>query len=367
MPIPAKDIIKVIEDFAPTGYQESYDNSGLQVGDATAMISGALLSLDFTEAVLDEAMARGCNMIIAHHPIIFSGLKRLTGRTYVERIVQKAVKNDLVLYAAHTNLDNVRQGVNARIAQKLGLENTALLSLKHDTLSKLYTYVPPEAIDRVRDALFAAGAGDIGQYSECSFSHPGSGTFRPGSSANPYIGSAGGGRESVQELKLEVLVPQHRKTAVLQALRSSHPYEEVAYELVALQNASQELGSGMVGTLPAPMEGMDFLDFLKRQMQTDCIRHTAPGTKKISKVALCGGSGSFLLRDALAAEADVFVTADYKYHQFFDAEGRIVIADIGHYESEQFTVELFRELLGRHFPDFMALQAETVTNPVRYF
>lgn len=367
MTLRANDIIKAIEHFAPLSYQESYDNSGLQVGDAAAEVTGVLLTLDFTEAVLEEAQSRNCNMIVAHHPIIFSGLKRLTGRSYVERIVQQAIKKDLVLYAAHTNLDNVRNGVNARIADKLDLRDTTLLSAKTGTLSKLYTYVPQDAADKVRDALFAAGAGSIGGYRECSFNGTGTGTFRPGAGTDPYIGEAGGPREWVEEVKVEVLVQQHQQRAVLQALAQSHPYEEVAYELVTLQNINQELGSGMVGMLPEAMEARQFLAYLKERMRTACVRHTALPDRPVQKIAVCGGSGSFLLKDAMLAGADVFVTADYKYHQFFDAEGRIVIADIGHFESEQFTVGLLADLLREHFPGLQALAAATVTNPVHYF
>lgn len=363
----AKDIIQVIERFAPPVYQESYDNSGLQVGDTQTPISGVLLALDFTEAVLEEAVSRGCNMIVAHHPIIFSGLKRLTGRTYVERIVQQAVKKDLVLYAAHTNLDNIRDGVNARIADRLGLRDVSILSMKTGTLSKLYTYAPQNVADQVRDALFAAGAGAIGSYRECSFNGNGTGTFRPGAGTDPHIGKAGGDREWVEEVKIEVLVQQHQKPAVLQALVQNHPYEEVAYEFIALQNVNQQLGSGMVGFLPEAMEGRQFLAYLKERMQTTCIRHTALPDCPVRKIAVCGGSGSFLLKEALGAGADVFVTADYKYHQFFDAEGRIVIADIGHFESEQFTVDLFGDLLREQLPGLNALPAATVTNPVHYF
>jgi dinuclear metal center YbgI/SA1388 family protein len=362
-----KDIIAVLERFAPLAYQESYDNSGLQVGDVNAEVKGILLSLDVTEEILDEAMQRGCNMVVVHHPIIFSGLKRITGRNYVERVVLKAIKNDIAIYAAHTNLDNVRNGVNARIAKKLGLQNTAILQMKMDTLSKLYTFAPQNAADKVRDALFAAGAGDIGKYRECSFNMNGTGTFKPDKDADPAIGEAGGPREWVDEVKIEVIVPRHKETQVMKALFDAHPYEEVAFEFIELANPNQELGAGMIGTLPEAMEPEAFLKFLKDTMQTNCIRHTALLGKKIKKLAICGGSGSFLLKEAIGAGADVFITGDFKYHQFFDAEGRIVIADIGHYESEQFTVEIFEELLKEKFPNFAILLSNYKTNPVKYF
>jgi len=363
----AKEIIDAIEQFASPLYQESYDNCGLQVGNMNDEVKGVLLSLDVTESIVDEAIQRGCNMIVAHHPVIFSGVKKIIGRTYVERIIQKAIKNDINIYAAHTNLDNVRNGVNAKIAEKLGLKNTAILSVKTNTLSKLYTYAPLDVADKVRNALFEAGAGSVGNYAECSFNINGAGTFKPGTQANPAIGMAGGAREELNEVKIEVLVEKHREGQVLKALFENHPYEEVAYELIALQNPNQEIGSGMVGFLPNPMEETEFLKFLKESMKTNCIRHTALLNKKIHKIAICGGAGSFLLKDAIAAKADVFITGDFKYHQFFDAEGRIIIADIGHYESEQFTVEIFEAILKKKFPNFAPLLSGLSTNPIKYF
>lgn len=362
-----KDIIAAIEEAAASIYQESYDNSGLQVGDPDDEVRGVLISLDVTEAVLQEAIDRGCNMIVAHHPLIFSGIKRLSGRNYVERVVIKAIRNNISIYAAHTNLDNMSHGVNAKIAEKLGLIDIKILAPMKDTLRKLYTYVPTGAAEAVKDALFAAGAGQIAEYSECSFGVSGTGTFRPSANANPIIGQPGGAREEVNELKIEVIVPKHRESQILQALFKAHPYEEVAYEMIALLNNNQEIGAGMVGLLSEPMEEKDFLNLLKQEMGADCIRYTALRGKKVNKVALCGGSGSFLLRDAIAAGADFFVTADFKYHQFFDAEGRIVIADIGHYESEQFTGEIFKAILNKKFPNFATLLSNLSTNPVKYF
>jgi dinuclear metal center YbgI/SA1388 family protein len=362
-----KDIIETIEAFAPPIYQESYDNCGLQVGNSHDEVTGVLISLDVTEAVLNEAIDRKCNMVIAHHPLIFSGLKKITGRNYVEKIIQKAIKNDINIYAAHTSLDNMYHGVNAKIAEKLGLNDRRILQPKTDTLSKLYAYVPLNSAEKVREALFAAGAGNISKYKECSFNTNGTGTFRAQENANPSIGEAGGNREWVDEIKMEVIVEKHAEHAVLQALFQSHPYEEVAYGLIHLPNPNQQIGAGMVGTLPAPMDENVFLAFLKKQMKTDCIRHTALKNKKIERVALCGGSGSFLLKDAIQAGADIFITGDFKYHQFFDAEGEIIIADIGHYESEQFTSEIFEELLNKKFPTFAVLLSNINTNPVKYF
>jgi dinuclear metal center YbgI/SA1388 family protein len=362
-----QEIIDVIEAFAPPVYQESYDNCGIQVGSAAEEARGVLICLDVTEAVLDEAMQRGCNMIVAHHPLLFSGLKIISGRSYVERVVMKAIKNDVSIYAAHTNLDNMLGGVNAKIAEKLGLADTKILLQKTGTLSKLYTYAPTDAADKVREAMFAAGGGHIGNYRECSFNTSGEGTFRAGADANPAIGAAGGAREHVSEVKIELVVERHAERNVISALFKSHPYEEVAYELVPLPNPNQTIGAGMVGNLAMPMSGHDFLAFLKKQMKTDCIRHTALCDKQITRVAVCGGSGSFLLKDAINARADIFITGDFKYHQFFDAEGKIIIADIGHYESEQFTSEIFEAVLKKKFPNFAILLSNLSTNPVNYF
>lgn len=367
MNIRVADVIGVLERLAPLAYQESYDNSGLQVGDRNAVVTGMLVTLDITEAVLLEAEERGCNLIIAHHPVIFSGLKKLTGSNYVERTVLQAIKKNIALYAIHTNLDNMLQGVNAAIAERLRLIKPAILSMKMDTLRKLYTYVPKDSVDAVREALFQAGAGQIGEYTECSFSANGIGTFRPGQGANPVIGQTGGGREYVEEVKLEVLVQRHREYEVLQTLFKAHPYEEVAYEFVALQNANQEMGAGLIGELPEAMDEMDFLRLLRTQMNAVVVRHTALPGKTIKKVAVCGGSGSFLLKDAIRAGADVFVTADFKYHQFFDADGKILVADIGHYESEQFTRQLLGKVLTDNFPSFAVLLSNLDTNPVKYF
>lgn len=362
-----KDIMGAIEVVAPVIYQESYDNCGLQVGEATDEVTGVLLTLDVTEEVLDEAMHNKCNMIVAHHPLIFSGLKCISGRNYVERIVRKAIKNDICIYAAHTNLDNMYDGVNAKIAEKLGLVNTRILSAKTNTLSKLYTYAPINIADTVRDALFAAGAGHIQQYRECSFNTRGTGTFRAEEGTNPAIGEAGGARESIEEVKIEVIVEKHSESRVLKALFENHTYEEVAYEIIPLPNPNQHIGAGMVGDLPVPMTEVDFLAHLNRQMKTDCIRHTALAGGEVKKIAICGGSGSFLLKDAIGAGADVFITGDFKYHQFFDAEGKIIIADIGHYESEQYTPEIFETILRKKFPTFAILLSNINTNPVKYY
>lgn len=359
------EIIEVIEEFAPLSYQESYDNAGLLVGNKMNECSGALLCLDATEAVIEEAIRKKFNLVVAHHPIIFSGLKKITGKNYIERVVIKAIQNDIAIYACHTNLDNVQLGVNNIIADKLGLINRKILEPKKKQLKKLYTYIPESHKDILLNALFDAGAGNIGNYSECSFGINGLGTFKGNEKSNPVLGKKNT-RSTEAEQKIEVIFPLHLETKILNTLRKNHPYEEIAYEIITLDNSYQEIGAGLIGELKTPMKEQDFLDFLKKAMKTNCIRHTNLRKKKISKVAVCGGAGSFLLPNAISQHADIFITGDFKYHQFFDADNQIVIADIGHYESEQFTVQLFNKIISEKFPNF-ALQISTInTNPINY-
>lgn len=360
-----KEITAYLESVAPLVYQESYDNAGLLCGDEQMEINAALICLDSTEAVIDEAISTGCNLVIAHHPILFSGLKKLTGKNYPERVIIKAIKNNIAIYAAHTNLDNVYNGVNGKIAGKLNLQNCELLSPQKNLLRRLITFGPKENAEDIRTALFAAGAGYIGNYNECSFNSNGMGTFKAIEGANPYIGEIGK-RVEGEEVKIEVVYPQMIESKVIKALLEVHPYEEVAYDLISLSNVSQSVGAGMVGELKEEMEEMPFLQDLKSKMKAGCVRYTALRGEKVKKIAICGGSGSFLLQSAIAHQADVFITADFKYHQFFDADERIVIADIGHYESEQYTMELFYEILKKKFSTFALQLTKINTNPIKY-
>jgi dinuclear metal center YbgI/SA1388 family protein len=360
-----KEIINCLQNFAPLQYQEAYDNAGLLIGNQETEITAALISLDTTEAVIDEAIKLNCNLIISHHPIIFSGLKKINGNNYVERVIIKALQNNIAIYAAHTNLDNVHSGVNAKIAQKLGLINCNILSPKTNLLKKLITFCPAEKADEVRAALFTAGAGNIGNYSECSYNNEGFGTFRAGEGANPYVGEMG--KLNIEtEIRIETIYPAHLESKILKALFATHPYEEVAYDLYNLTNVSNRVGAGLIGELKEEQDEMSFLHFVKQTMQAKGIRYTALRNKKIKKIAVCGGSGSFLLADAIKANADIFITADYKYHQFFDAENNIVIADIGHYESEQYTNEIFYDLLKENFNTFALHLSKINTNPINY-
>jgi dinuclear metal center YbgI/SA1388 family protein len=359
-------ILSHLESFAPPALQESYDNAGLITGNREMDITGAVICLDSTEAVIDEAIQLGFNLVIAHHPIVFSGIKKLNGKNYVERVLIKAIKNDIAIYAAHTNLDNVKAGVNKEICDRLGLVNTRILSPKTGLLKKLVTYAPVAAAEAVRVALFAAGAGSVGNYDSCSFNIPGTGTYRGNEDSNPVIGKKGEMRREPEE-RIELIFEAFRENAVLQALRAAHPYEEIAWQSHTIDNPNQEIGSGMIGELPETIDYQQFLSKLKIAFKTGTIRYTQPPERALKKVAVCGGSGSFLLQDAVNQGADAFVTSDFKYHQFFDADSRILVADIGHFESEQFTMDLFYRFLNGKFPKFALRLTEIPTNPVRYF
>lgn len=359
-----RQLCQALENWAPLSLQEDYDNAGLLVGNYQMAVSGVLVSLDLTEAVIDEALARNCNVVVSHHPIIFGKLKRLTESNYVERCVAKAIRSGVALYAIHTNLDHLQAGVSARMAAELQLINGRVLQPKKGVLRKLVTFVPHAQLEAVREALFAAGAGHIGKYSKASFGNEGVGTFLPGEAANPFSGERGK-LQLEPETRLEVLYPHWRERAVLEALFKNHPYEEVAYDLIALANSTADFGAGYLAELPQAMTALDFLQLLKKRFG-GMVRYTDLPQKPVQKIALCGGSGSFLLPDAISAGADVLVTADFKYHQFFDADGKILIADLGHFETEQFTKDLIANYLSEKFTTFAVLISETKTNPVNY-
>jgi dinuclear metal center YbgI/SA1388 family protein len=359
------DLISAIEVFAAPELQEDYDNAGLITGNADWECSGVLCSLDVTMEVIEEAKAQNCNLILSHHPIIFRGLKRINGKNYVENIVIEAIKNDIALYAAHTNLDNVLLGVSGMIAKKLGLKDIKVLQPKNRLLRRLITFAPLDKAEDVRKAVFNAGAGHIGQYSECSFNSEGTGTFKAEEGADPYVGEIGKQHQE-KETKIEIVYPFYMETQVVKALVKHHPYEEVAYDIFTMENIHLGIGSGVIGQLEVPMEEQKFLNLLKERFAAKGIRYTNLLGKPIQKVAICGGAGSFLLKKAISSKADIYITGDVKYHEFFDAEGKIVLADIGHYESEQYTVELLCDLLLKKFPTFAVLKSGVNTNPVNY-
>lgn len=360
-----REVSNIIEEFAPLGYQESYDNAGLIVGSPTSRVRGIMVCVDVTPDVIDDALAQNANLIISHHPVIFSGLKRLTGANYTEQTVIKAIENGVAIYCAHTNLDSVWNGISMTIANRLGLEDLAILDPASDQLVKLITFVPKKDAQTLRLAMFNAGAGQIGEYDQCSFNSEGTGTFRAGDKTNPHVGSKGELHFESEE-RVEVIVPKPILSRVIKALIETHPYEEVAYDLYPLLNKNPRAGIGMVGYLKNPEVEEEFLERVKKIFNTGCIRHTSYLGKKIKKVAFCGGSGSNLISKAIAANADIYITSDVKYHQFFDADKKIIIADIGHFESEQFTVDIFYELLTKKLPNFAVLKTNVKTNPIKY-
>ena len=361
-----EDITNLLEKIAPLYLQESYDNVGLLTGNKNWNCSGAIICLDATEEVIKEAVTKKCNLVIAHHPIIFKGLKKITGKNYVERSIIAAIKNDIAIYAIHTNLDNVSEGVNKKIAEKIGLKNTRVLQPKESLLKKLVTFVPVNAADKLRNAFFEAGAGAIGKYSECSFNTEGTGTFKPLEGSNPAIGEQGKRHEEA-EMKVEVIFPAYLEQKLLETMVENHPYEEVAYDIISLGNYLSDTGSGMIGDLDEEiLEGL-FLSQIKKSFQLSVIKHTALSRKPIKKIAICGGAGIFLLQAAILAGADAFLSSDIKYHEYFDADNHLLLLDIGHYESEQFTIDLLFDILKEKFPNFAVLKTGIITNPVHYF
>jgi dinuclear metal center YbgI/SA1388 family protein len=359
------EITGIIEAFAPLGYQESYDNVGLLVGAQQSKVNGVLLTIDTTPEVVNEALERDANLIISHHPLIFKGLKRLTGSNYVEKTVIKAIKHGISIYAAHTNLDNIWGGVSAAAAKRLGLKDVSILSPTTNQLVKLSVFVPTVNAEEVRLAMFNAGAGQVGNYDWCSYNVEGTGTFRAGEGTSPHVGELGK-IHLEPETKIEVIVPKPILGKVLKAMLSKHPYEEVAYDIFDVKKPNPRAGLGVLGVLPSSVDEMEFLYQLKKFFKTGCIRHSPLTGKKIKTVAICGGSGADFIGDAISAKADIYITADIKYHQFFDAEGKLLIADVGHFESEQFAIDIFYEVLTKKMPNFVVLKSNVKTNPINY-
>ena len=361
-----QDVINHLEELAPLAYAEDFDNVGLLVGSNTQKVTGILVTLDTLEAVVDEAIEENCNLIVSFHPIIFHGLKKLTGKNYVERVVMKAIQHEIAIFSIHTALDNALQGVNGMICNQIGLTNKRILIPQSETIKKLTTYVPKNEAEKLRMALFNVGAGGIGNYSNCSFNVEGYGTFKGNENSNPSIGQKGT-THTEDETKITVTYAKHLETQVLKTLIKTHSYEEVAYEVTTLENKNQNIGMGMIGEFSDAIAESDFLNLLKANMNTKCIRHSSFLNKKIKKVAVLGGSGSFAIQAAKASGADAFVTADLKYHDFFSAENNILLADIGHYESEQFTKNLLVAYLTKKITNFAIILSKINTNPVKYF
>ncbi len=360
------EVIKHLEDFAPVATAEDFDNVGLLVGDPNTVVTGILITLDTLEEVLEEAIAKNCNLIVSFHPIIFSGLKRLNGNNYVERTVIKAIQNKLAIYAIHTALDNHHLGVNKMICEKLHLTAPKILIPKKNCIKKLTTYIPTSQAEFLRQKLFETGAGSLGNYQECSFNLQGLGSFKASAAANPSIGKIGE-THFEEETQIGITFPAHLEEKVLSALFKNHPYEEVAYEILSLDNAHQQMGMGMIGDLPEPLEETAFLDQIRNTFHTKCIRHSGLLGKGVKSVAVLGGSGAFAIENAKKAGADFFITADLKYHDFYKAEGKIILADIGHYESEQYTKNLLHVYLSKKILNFALILSNTKTNPIKYY
>ena len=361
-----QEITSFLELVAPLSLQEGYDNAGLIIGNNSWQCTGIITTLDATEEVVLEAIEKNCNLIVAHHPIVFGGLQKITGKNYVEKTVITAIKNDIAIYAIHTNLDNVIQGVNGSIANKLQLLNLKILQPKNEILKKLFTFVPVAQAEKLRSAIFEAGGGHISNYSECSFNMVGLSTFKPGEGSMPFLGKLGD-RHTEAEVKMEIIFPAWQEQNILKAMMDAHPYEEVAYDIITLNNVNQQVGSGLVGELLEPVSEKAFLELLKERFNLSVIRHTPLLDKMIKKVARCGGAGSFLINAAIATGVDFYITGDVKYHEFFDANSKLVLADIGHFESEQFTIDLLFDILRQKFPTFAVLKTGVKTNPVHYF
>jgi dinuclear metal center YbgI/SA1388 family protein len=361
-----KDIAKVLEKIAPLSLQEDYDNAGLITGNKEWECTGIVVSLDATEDVVKDAIEKKCNLVVAHHPIVFKGLKKINGNNYVEQTIITAIKNDIAIYAIHTNLDNVLAGVNGKIADKLGLINRTILLPKSNLLRKLAVYVPLTHKGILMETLFAAGAGNIGDYSECSFGTEGSGTYKAGEGTQPFLGKIGE-RHTGQEVKVEVIFPHWLQANILNEMIKAHPYEEVAYDVSSLENSYQETGSGLTGELENAITETEMLSRLRAIFHIPAIKHTPLTGKMVKKVAICGGAGSFLTKHAISSGSDIYITGDIKYHEFFDAEGKLLLADIGHYESEQFTQELLIDILREKFLNFAVLKTGVNTNPVQYY
>ncbi len=359
------EVVTIISEFAPFELQEKYDNVGLQIGDSQRELTGVLLAIDVTEAVIEEAISMNFNLILVHHPLIFNGLKTITGNNLVERCVVKAISNNIAILVAHTNIDAVNEGVSYKMARMLGLINCSVLSPKRDALLKLVTFIPKDYVESVRNAVFEAGAGKIGNYSNCGFSTKGEGTFLASEECTPFVGKVNQ-LHTEAEVRFETIFPFYRKFNVIEALKKAHPYEEVAFDIIRLENSWESVGYGMVGDLSTPLNGLDLLAIVKDVFKLKFLKYTELPNRRIKRVALSGGSGSDFIKDAIRANADVYISADFKYHQFFDADNRLSIVDIGHYESEQFTKELFFEILTKKIPTFAVCKSSINTNPIKY-
>jgi len=360
-----KELIKFLENFAPLYLQEEYDNCGLTVGEKNNKITKILTCVDVTLEVIKEAKKNNCNLIISHHPVIFEAIKKINNDDFTEKIIFEAIKNNIALYAMHTNLDNILNGVNSIICKKLKIKNTKILLPKNNTLKKIITFCPEKNTHKIRTALFKAGGGAIGDYDSCSFITTGEGSFRPLNNSNPFVGEKGEIHKE-KENKIEIIFPAHKEENIIKTLLDVHPYEEVAYYIHELNNTNKDIGSGMIGELEKETKTLEFIKFIKKTMKSKCIRHTNINNKKIKKVAVCGGSGGFLIEEAIKQKAEIFITGEIKYHDFFKANDKIILIDIGHFESERYTTNLIYEIIKKNFSKLAILKSNIDTNPISY-
>jgi len=354
MSVSVGNIVSSIHAWAPKESALSYDNVGLQIGRHDAPVVKGLVALDLTPQIVQEAIDQGANLIVTHHPVIFKSLSHITDTSLVSSMALTLAEHRIALIAAHTNLDAARGGVSFHLAKTLGLGSIDFLEGMEDIVRKITVFVPLEHAEAVRAAAHEAGGGQIGAYSDCSFSVGGTGQFRPGSSASPFIGSTDGPVERLNEVRIEMVVEDWKVNKVLSAIKKSHPYEEVAYDVVTLSQASRNVGIGAVGNLPAPIKLAQFLSNSALALSTKALRYAGDLDKTISRVAVCGGSGGDFIPSAIRSGADAFVTGDLSYHRFFDVldvhgEAKMALIDAGHYETEQGTEDLLLDHLRRSF------------------
>ena len=359
-------VITEIEKHIAISQAEDFDNVGLLCGLPERNVSGILVCHDALENIVEEAIHRNCNLIVCFHPIIFSGLKSLTGKNYVERAVLKAIENKVAIYAIHTAFDNDFHGVNAGICNLLGLKNLKILQPKKDNLKQLNVYVPNDHSENVKEALFSAGAGNIGFYDECSFKIEGKGTFRPIEGSSPFSGEQNI-RENADEAMISVIFESFKQNQIVAAMKAAHPYEEVAHQIYQLENDNQYSGLGMYGEFETEVDENYFLNLVKEKFNLNIIKHSDLNNKKIRRVGVLGGSGASGIKAALSKKCDAYLTGDLKYHDYFLAESKMLICDIGHYESEQLVSQQLFEILSQKFSTFAVLKSSEKTNPVNYF
>ena len=360
------EFIKQIEKITPLDYQENFDNTGLLIGEENTRINKILLTLDCTEEVVEEAIKENANFIISFHPVIFKGLKSITGKNYVEKTILKAIKNDIAIYSIHTALDNHINGVNKKISDKIELINTEILIPQKNTLKKITTYIPKKNAEELRNKLFEVGGGHISNYENCSFNFEGKGTFKGNENSNPVLGERGK-IHTEEEICINLIFQKHLEHKLIKTLKENHPYEEIAYEIISLDNEYQNIGIGMIGELENEITEELFLENIKKIFNSKIIKHSKFSNRKIKKVAVLGGSGSFAIEKAISKKVDVFITSDLKYHDFFRAKNKILLADIGHYESEQFTLEILNSLIKEKFSNLAVCFSSLNTNPINYF